>query len=583
MAEFAGWIDFTHDLPSGGGAVATMSFGLSAGRAEDARLRTRRGAAFALRPSSTAENAALVEESGCLLAFAGVRYDGEGTDATLRAYQETGERFVAHLDGSYALAVWDSGRRQLVLARDHMGTRPLYYHRLPTGVVFASRLDALLKHPSVEARLAADGLRMILGGIGVPGQTIYRGIHEVRAGHMVRFTLAGSHEHRYWALHAAEHGDDLATTIGRTRGLLEDAVARCTSDGRVCALLSGGLDSSTIAAICAQRSGSGVRTFAVDYVGYEKNFQPNIVRPDPDSPYVRDMVAHLRAEHTDIVLDTGDLTRPEVWDGLVNALDQPFLLSDVEPPMLLLYQAIRGEADIVLGGEGADEIFGGYPWFHHPQWSQAPDFPWALTSDLLVGTLFGPTFEALEVRTFRADQYRQALAEIPGLPDDSDLERRMRAVVYLFVTRFLPEKIDRSNRLGTATGLDLRFPFCDHRLIEYTLNIPWSMKTFDGREKSILRAASDDLLPRSIVERRKSGYPLIHDRAYDHALRQELGRLYGNTAAPVRSLIDIEVLRAVYEDPHGDGDVRLSRIEMEFAIKLNAWLEQRNLALPSGD
>lgn len=581
MAEFAGWIDFTHDLPSGSEAVARMSLGLAAGRAEDTRLRTGRGAAFALRPSSAAETAALVEEFGCLLAFAGVRYDGEGTGATLRAYQETGERFVEHLDGSYALAVWDSGRRQLVLARDHLGTRPLYYHRLPTGVVFASRLDALLEHPSVEARLAAEGLCAVLGGIGVPGQTIYHGIHEVRAGHMVRFTQAGSHEQRYWALHAAEHGDDLATTIKQTRELLEDAVARRTGDGRVCALLSGGLDSSAIAAICARRGGSGVRTFAVDYVGYEENFQPHIVRPDPDSPFVRDMVTHLRAEHTDIVLDTADLTRPEVWDGLVNALDQPFLFSDVEPSMLLLYRAIRGEADIVLGGEGADEIFGGFPWFHHPQWSQAPDFPWVLTTDLLVDTLFGPTFEALDVRTFRADQYRQALAEIPGLPGDSDLERRMREVVYLFVTRFLPEQIDRGNRLGTATGLDLRFPFCDHRLIEYILNIPWSMKTFDGREKSILRAATDDLLPRSILERRKSGYPMIQDHAYDRALRRELGRLYGDTAAPVRSLIDIEVLRAVHEDPHGD--VRLSRTEMELAVKLNTWLEQRNLALPSGD
>ncbi|GHH80563.1 asparagine synthase-related protein [Streptomyces capitiformicae] len=238
----------------------------------------------------------------------------------------------------------------------------------------------------------------------------------------------------------------------------------------------------------------------------------------------------------------------------------------------------RGRVEVLLSGEGADELFGGFPWFHHPRRAQAPDFPWTPTTDELVGTLFAPAIKELEVLAFRADHYRDALAEIPGLPGEEPLERRMRELTYLFVTRFLPEQLDRAHRFGAAVAVDVRLPFCDHRLVEYALNIPWSTKTFDGWEKSVLRAAVADLLPASVLERRKSGYPMTHDDGYDLKLRTELGELANRPDAPVLPLLDMDVVRGLRRDPAGEP--RLSRTELELALKLNTWLEHHELTLP---
>jgi asparagine synthase (glutamine-hydrolysing) len=595
-------VEFEHALPEGRDAVASMVRALRAGDAAGARFWTGPGAVLGLRPSPAgALDAAPGPLAGgespgapvsAVVSFAGVcdnraelPRSGPGTgasgaEAVLRSWLALGRGTVDRLRGSYALAVWEPGRAELTLVRDRMGTRPLYYVQLATGVLFASRPDALLAHPLVRARLDEDAARMVLAGINVPGKTVFRDIREVPAGHLVRFSRSGRTEHRYWRPTAAEHHDDIPATTRRVRELLADAVGEESGcpDGRVGSLMSGGLDSSALAALLAGRHDRPVPTFAVDYQGYEENFRPHIVRPEPDSPFVRDMAAHLGTDHTDVVLTTGDLTRAEVWARLVAELDQPRLFADTEPSMSLLYRAVGGRVEVLLSGEGADELFGGFPWFHHPRWAQAPDFPWTPTTDELVGTLFAPAMKELEVLAFRADHYRDALAEIPGLPGEAPLERRMRELTYLFVTRFLPEQLDRAHRFGAAVGVDVRLPFCDHRLVEYALNIPWSTKTFDGWEKSVLRAAVADLLPASVLERRKSGYPMTHDDGYDLKLRTELGELANRPDAPVLPLLDMDLVRGLRRDPAGEP--RLSRTELELALKLNAWLEHHELTLP---
>ncbi|SFH71283.1 asparagine synthetase B family protein [Amycolatopsis regifaucium] len=485
------------------------------------------------------------------------------------------------LDGDYALAVWDDHREHLTLVRDALGTRPLYYYRTPDGVVFASSLDAVLNHPAVPARLTTDGVRQMLAGIAVPGDTPYAGVREVRAGHALRFSRDGDQERRHWRLDgSAGHPDDLATTVGQTRELLAQAVRRRTNGGTVASLLSGGLDSSTLAALYAQQARAAIATFAVDYPGYETGYQPHIARPAPDSPYVRDMAAHIGSRHTDVILEAAALTATDLWDTLVDLLEAPTILADVEPSMYSLYRRVRQAADAVLGGEGADELFGGFPWFHHPQWALAEDFPWTPTTDMVVQPLFGRAFTELDVPGFRAEQYRTAADEFVGDRRDTRPDTRMRLVVQLFLTRFLPEQLERAHRFGAAIGLDIRTPFCDRALVEYVFAAPWSMQTFDGREKSLLRAAAGDLLPGSVRERRKSGYPLTRDAGYDRALRTAVGKLHTDPDAPVRPLVDEDLVQALHADPMGPDAPRLSRNEMELALRLNAWLTKRNLRLP---
>jgi asparagine synthase (glutamine-hydrolysing) len=512
----------------------------------------------------------------CSSRAAGASDSNGGAALLLRGHAEWGEALPEHLDGDYAFALWDAGQGELSLTRDPLGTRPLYYHRLPDGVVFASRLDAVLAHPALRASLTTDGVRGVLAGISVPGLTVYDGVYAVRPGHAMHFTLGGDHERRHWRLGTAVHTDDTATTIRRTRELLENAVASRSAGAKVGSLLSGGLDSSTIAALCAHRGAGPVRTFSVDYLGHEARFRPHIARPTPDSPYVRDMVAHLSAQHTDVLLDTADLTDPVLWRQLVVALDEPTILADVEPSMYLLYQRLSDDVHVVFGGEGADELFGGFPWFHHPEWALAPDFPWARTTDELVATLFAPSVTALEVRAFRDEQYRGAIEEHHPAGPDATLDERMRQVIHLFLTRFLPEQLERAHRFGAAIGIDVRAPFCDRELVEYVFGVPWSVQTFDAREKSLLRAAAADLLAPSVVARRKSGYPMTGDDGYDRVLQRGLGKLHLDADAPVRAFVDEDVLRALHSDV--DAAPRLSRHEMELALRLNGWMAHRGLS-----
>jgi asparagine synthase (glutamine-hydrolysing) len=158
-------------------------------------------------------------------------------------------------------------------------------------------------------------------------------------------------------------------------------------------------------------------------------------------------------------------------------------------------------------------------------------------------------------------------------------ERRMREVSYLHITRYVQFLLDRKDRMSMAHGLEVRVPFCDHRLVQYVFNTPWSMKTFDGREKSLLRAATRRLLPVAIAERRKSAYPTTHNPGYDRALRAELAAIVNDPDAPVRPFLDLPgARRTSAEDPTRSTGM-LRRSGLEFVVQLNMWLKTNDLEL----
>jgi asparagine synthase (glutamine-hydrolysing) len=153
----------------------------------------------------------------------------------------------------------------------------------------------------------------------------------------------------------------------------------------------------------------------------------------------------------------------------------------------------------------------------------------------------------------------------------------MREISYFHLTRFVNMLLDRKDRLSMAHGLEVRVPFCDHRLVEYLFNTPWSLKTFDGREKSLLRAAVSDLLPQSILERRKSPYPATQDPAYGLALRGTLAELVVEGSAPVLPLLDTKAVEALLETPPEATSTTVTRVNLEMVLDLNAWLESQAL------
>ncbi|KWT61631.1 asparagine synthetase B [Streptomyces albus subsp. albus] len=608
MCGITGWVDFERDMRSARDVLRSMADTMAC-RGPDAQgywtdthigLGHRRLAVIDLEGGVQPMT---VEHDGRTLAA--VTYSGEvynyrelraelralghrfrtesDTEVVLHAYLQWGAGMVDKLNGMFAFGLWDARSEELVLVRDRIGIKPLYYFPTERGLLFGSEAKAILAHPEVRPVVDQDGLRELLACVKTPEHAIFHGMYELRPGHLLRFGRTGSRIQRYWALEAREHTDDLDTTVRTVRELLEDIVERqLIADVPLCTLLSGGLDSSAVTALAARslaECGAGpVRSFSVDFAGNERDFTANVVHSSPDAPYAAEMAGHVAADHTNLVISLEELTDPRIRALVPKAYDAPAaMLGDGYASLYLLFRAIRERSTVALSGEAADELFGGYGWFHAPELRDAKTFPWVAAGYDLIPMLSGlidPKLIAdLDIEGYRAQRYSEALAEVPVLPGEDAAERRIREVSYLSVTRFVPLLLDRKDRMSMAVGLEVRVPFCDHRLVEYTFNVPWSMKFFDGKEKSLLRAATRDLLPRSIVERKKSAYPVSHDPRYDAALRAEFEKLAADSNAPVHSLIDHGGVR------QQTGDGWPYRIGLEFMVQLNSWLENHELKL----
>jgi asparagine synthase (glutamine-hydrolysing) len=610
MCGIVGWVDFERPLTGEQATIRAMAatMALRGPDAEGVWLDTN--VAFGHRRLAVIDlpggvQPMTVEEDGKVLAV--LTYSGEvynyrelreelrgyghrfrtesDTEVVLRAYLQWGESFVERLNGMFAFGVWDCRTRRLLLARDRMGVKPLHYSLTPHGVLFGSEPKAILAHPTVHAEIDADGLRELLTHSKAPGLSIYRGVREVLPGHLMTVDASGSRQRPYWRLQTMEHTDNLDTTVRTIRELLVDIIARqMISDVPLCTLLSGGLDSSAVTALAAgspRPDGSAVRTFAVDFVGQTENFRPELMRDLPDTPFVHDVAAHLPIEHRDIVLDVTDMMDPLHRTNVVQAHDSPTTMADMQTSLYLLFKAIREHSTVALSGESADEVFGGYRWFHDEQVVNTPSFPWltqlhaaAGGENPIINILDPELAKQLDLAAYQADVYQQAIGEVEHLPGDDPKERRMREIFYLHLTRWVQVLLDRKDRMSMAHGLEVRVPYCDHRLVQYVYNTPWSMKTFDGREKSLLRAAVADLLPDSVVQRKKSPYPSTQDPRYEQMLRAGANEILSDPGAPSAQLLNAKPLRDIIANPLESSGFGLRRRCVELLLTLDEWLRR---------
>ncbi|GGO54241.1 asparagine synthase (glutamine-hydrolyzing) [Streptomyces lasiicapitis] len=609
MCGITGWVDFSRDLtaeattldamvrtlvrrgPDAGGTWLDTHAAL--GHRRLAVIDLERGA----QPMATPERGprgdlprAVISYGGEIynyrelrgdLALHGHRFSTAGdTEVALRAYLQWGADFVHRLNGMYSLAIWDTAREELLLVRDRLGVKPLYYHPTPQGVLFGSEPKAILANPLVRPGACAEELCDALLFLRTPGRVPFRGMRELKPGHLLRVGRDGLREERYWALEARPHTDDLATTTATVRELLEDIVPRqMVADVPLVALLSGGLDSSTVTAL-AQRvraaDGGRLATFAVDFTGHSENFRGDPIRPTPDGPYARAVAAHVGSDHHTITLDRARLLDPAVRGDVLAAWDLPFNFADLDVSLHQLFAAVREHAPVALSGEGADEVFGGYLWFSDPGARAAETFPWLRLGahrGLDPRALFRPWFvEGIDLATYQADLYRSALAEVPRLDGEDPEERRTRELGHLTLTRWLPILLDKKDRMGMANGLEGRVPFCDHRLVEYLFNVPWAIKSCTGQEKGLLREAVADLLPPAVLRRTKAAYPSIQDPAYDRALIGSLTTAALGDDAPLAAYLDPGAVHRLTERTRTGSLSEFERILLESTVRLGDWL-----------
>lgn len=479
------------------------------------------------------------------------------TEVLLDAYIEWGEECLARLNGIYAFAVWDASRERLFLARDRIGVKPLFCCRKGGTFLFASEFKALLAHPLVSPRLSPEGLAevFVMGPARTPGHGVFEDIFELRPGYCMTVSRDRQQTRQYWKLQSHGHERTFGETADEVRHLVFDAVRRqLVSDVPLCVLLSGGLDSSTIAAIasevCAQEGKGRLNTFSVDYAGNDRFFHASSLQPNADAPWVTKVSEYLGTDHSVCMIDTPDLV--EALFPAVLARDLPGM-TDVDSSLLLFSRWIKERATVGLSGECADEVFGGYPWFYDP--GDSGTFPWSRRMSARLG-MFSP--ELLDLTTpaeYLERRYREALDEVPRWAGDDQENARMRELFYLNLTRWMPTLLDRKDRMSMACGLELRVPFCDHRLVEYVWNVPWEMKNYRGREKGLLRQALTGLLPGDVLWRKKSPYPKTHNPAFLELVRGLTLELLDRGESPLLPFISARAVRGLALSMRSDTDI----------------------------
>jgi len=512
------------------------------------------------------------------------------TEVVLASYLEWGDDFAAHLNGIFAVAIWDIKREELILARDHMGVKPLYYYPLNGEILFGSEPKAIFAHPDVNAVIDDEGLREIFSIVKTPGHGIFKGMFELKPGSIMKINRDGHSQRQYWQLNAREHTDTLEETIEHVRELMTDIVERqVVSDVPLGTLLSGGLDSSALTVLAAnamkkQGNNEPLKAFSIDFVGYEDQFSSNVQWEDPDTPFAIEVAKHVGAHHINVMLDNDDIMNNDTRMATLKAQDLPISTGDMEYSLYLLCAAVRDRVTVAISGESSDELFGGYTWFHDTDAVDLNSFPWHHPFEKAggIGALkkLG-LWESLGLGEYIEKRYNEAIAEMPKLEGESEIEARMRQITYLNVTRWENFLLDRSDRISGAVGLEIRVPFCDYRLVDYVFNTPWAIRNFDGREKSLLRAAMRGLVPDSVLDRKKSPYPSTQDDGYETALRKRVESII-EPGAPILQLMSESDIQKMLEVPQGSyavGGPWSARSVLERLVEFNTWAVEYDVTI----
>ena len=514
----------------------------------------------------------------------GFTFEGHcDTEVLLKAFIYYGYNVVNHLNGIFAFAIWNEGKKELFLARDHFGVKPLFYSIKDNQLIFASEIKALFEYPSIYPKIDEQGIAELFG-IGpahTPGVGVFKGIEELKPANYLVFNRSGVRIKEYWKLKSRMHTDDFATTCSTVKELLTDAIERqLVSDVPLCTFLSGGLDSSIItlysANYCRKHDLPMINTYSVDYVDNDKNFQKTDFQPNSDSDYINLITNKLGTKHHTIYLDT-----PELADSLKEAMiarDLPGM-ADVDSSLLLFCKAVKKEATVSIMGECADEIFGGYPWFFREDALSSGTFPWSINISGRQHLLNPELQEKIDLKEYIDYRYNESLNEVELLNVDSKETKEKRKITYLTMNWFMQTLLSRTDRMGMYNGFELRVPFCDYRLAEYVWNIPWEIKALHGREKGLLRYIMKDELPKEIVDRKKSPYPKTWNPTYLKKVKGMLTEIMQNPESPITSLLNKDdILEILNTDGKSFsrpwfGQLMTGPQLMAYLCQVNMWLE----------
>lgn len=458
------------------------------------------------------------------------------TEVIVHLYEQLGQNCVQRLRGMFAFAIWDTKKELLVLARDRLGIKPLYYAQIPDGLIFGSELKALLTHPAVSRVVNVEALWEYFTHLCVPGNlSIFQGVHKLPPAHVLTYRAGHTHLSRYWQIQPTpDETPSEAEWIEQLRYHLEDAVeSHMVADVPVGAFLSGGLDSGTMVALMAQASKEPIRTFSVGFASDVGQFDERLA--------ARTIAKRYGTQHYECVLE------PHVADllpNIVHSFDEPFADSSAIPNWLVCQETAR-HVKVAISGLGGDELFGGYERYLGLKlgegYQRIPRPVRSVLAAIMQSFLAGRNssyhgvdrlkrfLEASELSA--TDRYRHfivAFAEarsilhpdigaslshgpgryeqiINGLHSQDTLDLGFFADLYLY----LPDDLlPLTDRISMAHSLEVRVPFLDHELVEFVARIPTRFKVHGLKKKVLFRKAVRPWLPKEHFGRAKQGFSI---------------------------------------------------------------------------
>ena len=518
----------------------------------------------------------------------GVKFTkGDALEICLKGYREYGGDFFRKINGAFALALWDGKKRRTVLCRDKIGIKPLYYTRIRNKIFFGSKIQDVLEKSGIDAVVTKEGLCEIfaLGPAKSRTNNIFQHIEEVLPAQYIVFESGKTEKSRYWQLESHVHEDTFPETVEKTAWLIKDAVKRqMQADVPICTFLSGGIDSSLVTAICAKelkKQGQQLDTFSFDFEGNQKYFKANAFQPSQDRPWVEKMVQYAGTKHRYLECDNEDLV--SYLYKAVDAADLP-CMADVEGSMLYFCEQTVKERKVVLTGEGADEIFGGYPWFYKEESFARRAFPWSFDMKTRQTLLLDEWIERLPMEEYAREAYEKTIADTPVLEGEKGREKRRREIAYLNLKWFMATLLDRMDRTSRYCNLDARVPFADERIVQYLWNVPWDMKYKNHTVKGLLRFAGEELLPKDILWRKKSPYPKTYNPFYEKMLGEELKGVLARQDAPVKQFLDAEKVKRFLSSPSDYGKPWYGQLMagpqmLAYMLQVNYWLEKYKIKI----
>lgn len=505
----------------------------------------------------------------------------------LKAYLLWKSECFKKFEGVFSIAIYNTDSRKLILARDQIGAKTMFFSLISDGIVFSNNVRYILKSNLVLPEITYEGITelMVLGPSRRQNSAIFRNISQLEPGSFLEYEYPNVGVYKYDDFEAFEFEGSFEDAVDNVRELVIDSILKQYPQGeKLCTLLSGGLDSSIVTTVIAdavRQNGGKLKTFSVDYEGNEIYFKANDFQPNSDNEWIKKMVDFLDTEHTTI-----KLTNEELVESLNTAMLQRGFpgMGDIDTSLLKFCEKMKNYADFGMGGECADEVFGGYPWFHRESLMDSEFFPWIRSVNERSEYINDEIRENVDSIKLAKDIYYDEIKKVPVLSCENFYDRRIREIGYLTYRWFLPVLLERQDKMASRSNFKIRSPFCNFKLMKYVYNIPWEYRAKDEMEKGLLRYAFKDLLPKEVVWRKKSPYPKTFNPKYRELIVRELRHILENPTSPILDVINVQKVNTLIVENENSsrpwfGQLMRGPQVMAFFIQVNSWLKEYRVTL----